>query len=195
MSKKGNLISLRTRRFGLSERRAKALREKVVDHLDATGWSTAGAQGRYAAAAHRGQFLSIFENRDTYYCWKRSAIVVVERVNSACAHLSVMELAMKKIKKKTVANDHGREVNSFRSRYKVQPASEYMLRVINDEKLPLDLRSHMAAVALPFMHHKLAAITPDDIDPPEKTSLDLSKHTNEELEQLRRILAKSDTQR
>ena len=101
---------------------------------------------------------------------------------------------MKKIKKKTVANDHGREVNSFRSRYKVQPL-EYMLRVINDEKLPLDLRSHMAAVALPFMHHKLAAITPDDIDPPEKTSLDLSKHTNEELEQLRRILAKSDTQR
>jgi hypothetical protein len=105
-----------------------------------------------------------------------------------------MELAMKKTKKKTVANDHGREVNSFRSRFGVLPL-EYMLRVINDDKLPDELRDRMAAAALPFLHHKLTAITPDDIDRSEKTSLDLSKLTTEEREQLRRILAKSDTRR
>ena len=149
---------------------------------------------RHVTSAHLRQKFYDFKNRDSYCCWRMFAILSSRTLNSACANLSVTVLAMKKIKKKTVANDHGREVNSFRSRYKVQPL-EYMLRVINDEKLPLDLRSHMAAAALPFMHHKLKAITPDDIDLPEKTSLDLSKLTTEELEQLRRILAKSDTRR
>jgi hypothetical protein len=102
-----------------------------------------------------------------------------------------MESAMKKTKKKTVAIDHGREVNSFRSRFRVLPL-EYMLRVINDDKLPDELRDRMAAAALPFLHHKLAAITPDDVDPPEKTSLDLSKLTPAEREQLKRLLAKSE---
>jgi hypothetical protein len=114
-----------------------------------------------------------------------------------------MELSMKKTKKKTVANDHDREVNAFRSRFGVQPL-EYMLKVINDDKLPLDLRSQMAAAALPFMHHKLRAISPDEyerpeeldeFDRPEETSLDLSKLTTEEREQLERIMAKADTRR
>jgi hypothetical protein len=42
MSKK-EVVSRGTRQFGLSERRAKALREKVIDYLDARAWSKAGA--------------------------------------------------------------------------------------------------------------------------------------------------------
>jgi len=93
-------------------------------------------------------------------------------------------------KKKTVANDHGREVNSFRSRYRVQPL-EYMLKVINNDKLPMQLRCDMAEAALPFLHQKLKTIAIDDVDVPEEHSLDLSKLTDEELEQLEQILAKT----
>jgi hypothetical protein len=117
-----------------------------------------------------------------------SAIVLIGHVNRASA---AMELAMKKTKKKTVANDHGREVNSFRSRYKVLPL-EYMLRIINDDKLPLELRSQMAAAALPFIHHKLRAIKPDEVERPEQTGLDLSRLTDEELERLEQIQAKAE---
>jgi hypothetical protein len=54
-----------------------------------------------------------------------SAIVAaIKHVNRASA---TMELAMKKTKKKTVADDRGREVNFFRSRYGVRPL-EYMLK-------------------------------------------------------------------
>jgi hypothetical protein len=62
----------------------------------------------------------------------------------------------------------------------------------------------MAAAALPFMHHKLPTITPDEyerpeeldeFDRPDETSLDLSKLTPEEREQLKRIMAKADTRR
>jgi hypothetical protein len=42
MSKK-EVVSRGTRQFGLSERRAKAVREKVIDHLNARAWSKAGA--------------------------------------------------------------------------------------------------------------------------------------------------------
>jgi hypothetical protein len=42
MSKK-EMISRGTRQFGLSERRAEALREKVIDQLNAKAWSSAGA--------------------------------------------------------------------------------------------------------------------------------------------------------
>jgi hypothetical protein len=40
---KEEILSVATRRFGLSERRAKALREDVIDYLDASAWSKAGA--------------------------------------------------------------------------------------------------------------------------------------------------------
>jgi hypothetical protein len=101
------------------------------------------------------------------------------------------ELAMRKTRKKTVANnDPGQDVNSFRSRYEVLPL-EYMLKVINDDKRPMELRCEMAAVALPFLHQKLKAISIDEIAGPEEDSLDLSKLTDEELEQLEQILAKS----
>jgi hypothetical protein len=97
---------------------------------------------------------------------------------------------MKKTRKKTVANDHGREVNSFRSRYRVQPL-EYMLKVINNDRLPMQLRCDMAEAALPFLHQKLKAISIDEVGGPEEDSLDLSKLTEEELEQLEQILAKN----
>jgi hypothetical protein len=42
MSKR-EVVSRGTRQFGLSERRAKALREKVIDHLNSRAWSKAGA--------------------------------------------------------------------------------------------------------------------------------------------------------
>jgi hypothetical protein len=120
-----------------------------------------------------------------------SAIVLIGHGNLASA---AMELAMKKNRRNTVANKHGRDVKSLRSRSSLRPL-EHMLKVINDDKFPLELRSQMAAAALPYMHHKLPAITLDDIDPPEEPSLNLSKLTTEEIEQLRRILAKSDTRR
>ena len=40
---KEEILSVATRRFGLSEKRAKALREKVIDRLGASAWSKAGA--------------------------------------------------------------------------------------------------------------------------------------------------------
>ena len=40
---KEEILSVATARFGLSERRAKALREYVIDYLDASAWSKAGA--------------------------------------------------------------------------------------------------------------------------------------------------------
>jgi hypothetical protein len=43
---KEKILSVATRRFDLSERRAKALREDVIDYLDASAWSKAGAPGR-----------------------------------------------------------------------------------------------------------------------------------------------------
>jgi hypothetical protein len=99
---------------------------------------------------------------------------------------------MKTTKKKTVANNHGRDVKSRRSRLSLQPL-DYMLSIVNDEKLPMELRSRMAAAALPFLHQKLRPIKPDEVKRPEPTRLDLSKLTPEEREQLRRILAKSGT--
>ena len=42
MSKK-DMISRGRRQIGLSERRAKALREQVIDHLDAEAWLRGGA--------------------------------------------------------------------------------------------------------------------------------------------------------
>jgi hypothetical protein len=101
-----------------------------------------------------------------------------------------MELAVRKTQKKTVANDHGREVNSFRSRYRVQPL-EHMLKVINNDKLPMQLRCDMAEAAAPFLHQKLRAIPIDDVGGPEEHSPDLSKLTDVELEQLEQIQAKT----
>jgi hypothetical protein len=102
---------------------------------------------------------------------------------------------VRKTQKKTGANDHGQEVHAFRSRYGVQPL-EYMLKVINDDKLPMQLRCDMAEAALPFLHQKLKPIGIDDLGAPEvggpeEHSLDLSKLTDEELEQLEQILAKA----
>ena len=47
---KKEMISRGTRQFGLSERRAKALREEVIDHLNAEAWLSAGAPQRQASA-------------------------------------------------------------------------------------------------------------------------------------------------
>jgi hypothetical protein len=106
-----------------------------------------------------------------------------------------MELAMRKTQKKTGANDHGREVKSLRSRYRVQPL-EHMLKVMNNDKHPMQLRCDMAEAAAPFLHQKLRPIGIDDVGGPEvggpeEHSLDLSKLTDEELEQLEQIVAKA----
>jgi hypothetical protein len=100
-----------------------------------------------------------------------------------------MELAMRKTQKKTVANDHGREVKSFKSRYRVQPL-EHMLKVINNDKLPVELRCFMAEAAAPYLHPKLGAMAIDDVAGPKGHPLDLSKLSNEELDQLEQIVAK-----
>ena len=97
---------------------------------------------------------------------------------------------MRKTQKKTVANDPGREVNSLRSRYSVRPL-EYMLKVINNDKLPMQHRCDMAEAALPFLHQKLKPIAIDDLGAPEEHGLDLSRLTDEELERLEQILAKA----
>jgi hypothetical protein len=102
-----------------------------------------------------------------------------------------MELAMRKTQKKTSANDHSREVHAFRSRYKVQPL-EYMLKILNNDKLPMQLRCDMAQAAAPFLHHRLRPIViDDDVGGPEEPGPDLSKLTDEELEQLAQLMAKA----
>jgi hypothetical protein len=97
---------------------------------------------------------------------------------------------VRKTQKKTGANDHGQEVHAFRSRYRVQPL-EYMLEVINNDKLPMQLRDDMAEAALPYLHQKLKPIGIDDLGAPEEHGPDLSKLTDEELDQLERIMAKT----
>jgi hypothetical protein len=53
------------------------------------------------------------------------------------------------IRSRRIGKAPGREVNSFRSRYSVRPL-EYMLKFINNDKLPMQLRCDMAKAALPF---------------------------------------------
>jgi hypothetical protein len=99
-----------------------------------------------------------------------------------------MELVMRQPQKKT-ANDHGREVRSLKSRFKVQPL-EHMLQVLNNDKLPMQLRCAMAEAAAPYLHPKLRAIEIDDVAGPEQPSLDLTKLTDEDLDQLHQIVTK-----
>jgi hypothetical protein len=96
---------------------------------------------------------------------------------------------MRNPKKKTTANDHGREFNTFKSRYGVQPL-EFMLKIINNDKLPMQLRCYMAEAAAPYLHPKLRAVEIDDVAGPEQPSLDLTKVTREDLVQLDQILTK-----
>jgi hypothetical protein len=96
---------------------------------------------------------------------------------------------MRQAQKKTVANDHGREVRSFKSRFKPQPL-EYMLQIINNDRLPMELRCAMAAEAAPYLHPKLKAIEIAAIADPEQPGLDLTKVSDEDLDQLDRIVTK-----
>src|ERR1700733_8390342 len=100
-----------------------------------------------------------------------------------------MELAMRQAQKKTVANGHGRGVSALKSRYGLQPL-EHMLKVINNDKLPMKLRCFMAEAAAPYLHPKLRAVEIDDVAGPEQPSLDLTKVTREDLVQLDQILTK-----
>ena len=54
----------------------------------------------------------------------------------------------------------------------------------------MQLRGDMAKAALPFLHQKLTTIAIDDLGGPEAI-LDLSRLTNEELNRLEQILAKT----
>ena len=96
---------------------------------------------------------------------------------------------MRQARKKTVANGHGREVNALRSRYGLLPL-EHMLKVINNDKLPMKLRCFMAEAAAPYLHPKLRAIEIDDGAGPEQPGLDLTKLTDEDLDQLHQIVTK-----
>jgi hypothetical protein len=96
---------------------------------------------------------------------------------------------MRKTRKKMVANDRGREVNSLRS-HSVRPL-EHLLKIMNDDKLPMQLRCDAAEAALPFLHQKLKPIAIDDLGGPEEHGLDLSRLTDEELDQLEQIVAKT----
>jgi hypothetical protein len=106
----------------------------------------------------------------------------------------VTELAMKKNLGRSIASGRGPTVKPRSSRDSVRPL-DYMMKTINDETLPLQLRDAMAKAALPFMHRKLPAIAFDEADYFQKDNLDLSKLSDEELEQLGRLLAKSETKR
>jgi hypothetical protein len=100
-----------------------------------------------------------------------------------------MEVGMRIAQKKTVANVHGREVQWFRSHYRLLPL-EHMLNVMNNDKLPMPLRCAMAAAAAPFLHPKFRATAIDDVGGAEAPGLDLTKFTDEELEQLAHLMAK-----
>jgi hypothetical protein len=100
-----------------------------------------------------------------------------------------MELVMRPPQKKTVANGLGREVNSLKSRYRLQPL-EHMLKVLNNDKLPMQLRCYMAEAAAPYLHPKLRAIEPDDVAGPKQPGLDLTKLSDEDLKQLHQIVTK-----
>ena len=96
---------------------------------------------------------------------------------------------MRQAQKKTVANDHGREVRSFESRFKLKPL-EFMLEVVNNDQLPMELRCAMAAESAPYLHAKLKAMDSDGVAGPAQPGLDLTKLSDEDLAQLDRIVTK-----
>lgn len=65
---------------------------------------------------------------------------------------------------------------------------EIMLRVLNDDGAPLQLRLEMAKLAAPYVHPKMKDI---QTAPPTRYGMDLTKLTTEELVALERMMAKS----
>jgi hypothetical protein len=97
---------------------------------------------------------------------------------------------MRKTRKKTVANDPGREIDSLRSGYPVGPL-EYLMEVLNDPNLPNRLRDAAAEAALPYMHQKLKPIAVDDLGAAAEDELDLSRLTAEERDRYKQLMAKA----
>ena len=116
--------------------------------------------------------------------------MVIEHVNRCVCQVSVMESVMRKTQKKKVANDHGQEINAFVLRYKICPL-EHMLKILNNDRLPMKLRCAMAAAAAPYCHSKLQSIAIDDVGGLEEESVDLSKLTDAERERFEQLLAKA----
>ena len=88
---------------------------------------------------------------------------------------------MRQAQKKTVA--------ALKSRYGLLPL-EFMLEVMNNEKLTLDFRCAMAGAAAPYLHPKLKAMEIDAPAGPGQPGLDLTKLTDEELDQLEQIMTR-----
>ncbi len=78
----------------------------------------------------------------------------------------------------------------MRSYWKMLPL-EHMMEVLNDTELPDERRDWAASQAAPYVHPRLSAIDLRQVEPPPRYALDLSKLTDEDLIELRRITAKA----
>ena len=96
---------------------------------------------------------------------------------------------MRQAQRQTVADDYGREIRALKSRYKVQPLG-FMLEVINSDTLPMEFRCAMAEAAAPYLHPKLRAMEIDDVAGSAQPGLDLTKFSDEDLDQLEKIVTK-----
>jgi hypothetical protein len=84
------------------------------------------------------------------------------------------------------------QLQAIRSQYEILPL-EYAMAVLNNKREPNERRQWAASQAMGFVHSKLAAVDVRQIEPPPRYTLDLSKLTDEELIELRRITAKAQT--
>lgn len=97
---------------------------------------------------------------------------------------------MKQYRKEKVPQDQDWDAKSLCLRYGLSPL-EHMLKAMNDEALPLQLRCDMAKAVAPFVHHRLSMLASGDLVPPRQHSLDLRKLDDEELRIMERLVAKS----
>lgn len=110
------------------------------------------------------------------------------RLRRHADHYSNMEYVVKKDRNQKVPEDHRRRVKSLCTRYGVSPL-EHMLKVMNDEAVPVELRSDMAKTAAPYVHRKLMPI--EGFNPSARDVIDITKLDDEELSALERLIAKS----
>jgi hypothetical protein len=101
---------------------------------------------------------------------------------------------MRKTRKKTVRDEPGPEIDLLLSRYPVWPL-EYLVKVLNDDMLSMRRLDAAAKAALRYMHPKLRPIAVDDLGAAEahapKNNVDLSRLTDEELDQFEQLVAKA----
>ncbi len=89
------------------------------------------------------------------------------------------------------------QMAAMRHRYRVLPL-EYMLDILNhqgsDPDVTIERRDWAAAQSMGYVHPKLASVDVRQVQPQPRWTIDLSKLTEPERIEFRRLMAKAQTQ-